>query len=65
MFIRVPARPFREVADATGSWTNHVGIVVDTSGAEPVVAESTFPWAKLTPLSRFVARSEGGRVALA
>lgn len=65
VFIRVTARPFREVADATGSWTNHVGIVVDTSGAEPVVAESTFPWAKLTPLSRFVARSEGGRLALA
>ncbi|WP_230958754.1 YebB family permuted papain-like enzyme [Burkholderia stagnalis] len=65
VFIRVTARPFREVADATGSWTNHVGIVVDTSGAEPMVAESTFPWAKLTPLSRFVARSEGGRLALA
>ncbi|MBN3788751.1 YebB family permuted papain-like enzyme [Burkholderia sp. Ac-20353] len=65
VFIRVPIRPFREVADATGTWTNHVGIVVDTSGAEPVVAESTFPWAKLTPLARFVARSEGGRIALA
>ncbi|WP_084908478.1 YebB family permuted papain-like enzyme [Burkholderia ubonensis] len=65
VFIRVPVRPFREVADATGTWTNHVGIVVDTSAAEPVVAESTFPWAKLTPLTRFVQRSEGGRVALA
>ncbi|WP_080433726.1 YebB family permuted papain-like enzyme [Burkholderia ubonensis] len=65
VFIRVPVRLFREVADATGTWTNHVGIVIDTSGAEPVVAESTFPWAKLTPLTRFVQRSEGGRLALA
>jgi hypothetical protein len=30
VFIRVPHKPFREVAAATGSWTNHVGIVVDT-----------------------------------
>ncbi|MBZ8143709.1 hypothetical protein CLD22_28325, partial [Rubrivivax gelatinosus] len=30
VFIRVRARPFREVARATNSWTNHVGIVVDT-----------------------------------
>lgn len=64
VFIRVPFRPFREVAAATGSWTNHVGIVVDVNGAEPVVAESTFPLSRTTPLSRFVARSEGGRVAV-
>jgi len=30
VFIRVTARPFREVADATGSWTNHVGVFYDT-----------------------------------
>lgn len=65
VFIRVSARPFLEVAAATGSWTNHVGIVVDTSGAEPLLAESTFPKSKHTTWSRFVARSEGGRVAVA
>ncbi|MFT3818810.1 MAG: YebB family permuted papain-like enzyme [Rubrivivax sp.] len=64
VFIRVPVRPFVEVAAATGSWTNHVGIVVDTAGAEPLVAESTFPRVRATPLSRFVARSEAGRVAV-
>ncbi|MCA0244703.1 MAG: YebB family permuted papain-like enzyme [Proteobacteria bacterium] len=64
VFIRVPWRPFVEVAAATGSWTNHVGIVVDTGGPEPLVAESTFPLARATPLSRFVARSEGARVAV-
>jgi hypothetical protein len=64
IFIRVPARPFREVASATGSWTNHVGIVVSTAGREPMVAESTFPLSRLTPLSRFIARSEHRRVAI-
>jgi Permuted papain-like amidase enzyme, YaeF/YiiX, C92 family len=64
VFIRVPQRPFLEVADATLTWTNHVGIVVTTNGREPVVAESTFPVSKLTPLTQFVDRSEAGRVAV-
>lgn len=65
VFIRVPAKPFREVADATLSWTNHVGVVVDQVGAEPVVAESTFPLSRFTTFSKFVARSEDHRVAVA
>ena len=64
VFIRVGARPFREVAAATGSWTNHVGVVVSTDGNEPLIAESAFPLSRTTRLSRFVARSEGGRVAV-
>jgi hypothetical protein len=64
VFIRVAARPFLEVADATLSWTNHVGVVVDVSGAEPLVAESTIPWSRTTRLSRFVGRSQGGRLAV-
>ncbi len=64
VFIRVPALPFRKVAAATDSWTNHVGIVVDVSGDEPLVAESKLPRSTTTPLSRFVSRSEGGRVAV-
>lgn len=64
VFIRAKARPFIEVAAATGSWTNHVGIVIATDGAEPTIAESTFPFSRTTSLSRFVARSEGGRVAV-
>lgn len=31
VFIRVGVRPFLEVADATDSWTNHVGIAVATA----------------------------------
>lgn len=64
VFIRVAARPFLEVADATLSWTNHVGVVVDVSGGEPLVAESTIPWSRTTRLSRFVGRSQGGRFAV-
>ena len=63
VFIRVGARPFREVAAATGSWTNHVGVVVD-AGEDPVIAESTFPFSRKTTLTRFAARSEGGRMAV-
>jgi hypothetical protein len=65
IFIRVTAKPFREVALATGSWTNHVGIVIDTAGPQPLIGESTFPFSKTTTLSRFIARSEDGRVAVA
>ncbi len=65
VFIRIPLLLFTKVADSTGSWTNHVGVVVDMSGSEPVIAESTFPLSRTTTLSRFVARSEKGRFAIA
>jgi hypothetical protein len=65
VFIRIPALPFRKVAEATCTWTNHVGIVLDIRGGEPTIGESRFPFSGATPLSRFVARSEGRRVAVA
>ena len=64
VFIRVSALPFRKVAETTNSWTNHAGIVVATDGAEPVIAESTFPVSKRGGLAPFLARSEGGRVGV-
>jgi hypothetical protein len=64
VFTRIGAYPFRKVADATGTWTNHVGIVLDVSGTEPVIGESRFPFSGRTTLARFVARSAGGRVAV-
>jgi hypothetical protein len=64
VFIRIGAYPFRKVADATGTWTNHVGIVLDVSGPEPLIGESRFPYSGSTTLARFVARSAGGRVAV-
>ena len=62
IFIHVDVLPFRKIARDTGSWTNHVGIVVELSDKGPLVAESTFPFSKITPLSTFVARSKEGRV---
>ena len=64
VFTRIGSYPFRKVADATGTWTNHVGIVLDVSGPEPVIGESRFPFSGSTTLSRFVARSAGNRVAV-
>lgn len=64
VFTRIGAYPFRKVAEATGTWTNHVGIVLDVSGPEPTIGESRFPLSGTTTLSRFIARSAGGRVAV-
>ena len=64
VFTRIGAYPFRKVSEATGTWTNHVGIVLDVSGPEPTIGESRFPFSGTTTLSRFVARSAGSRVAV-
>lgn len=65
VFTRIGAYPFRKVAATTASWTNHVGIVIDIGGPEPLIGESKFPLSQATSLSRFVARSENGRIAVA
>lgn len=65
VFIRVAALPFRKVAAVTGSWTNHVGVIVETDGRNPLVAESTFPFSRLSSLADFVNRSAGRQVAVA
>lgn len=64
VFIRIPRAPFTKVADTTSSWTNHVGVVTDVSGKEPVIAESRVPVSGETTWSRFVKRSDHGRVAV-
>ncbi len=65
VFIRSGFYPFRKVADATQTWTNHVGIVVDVKDGEPVIAESRVPISGHTTFRRFVRRSSHGRVAVA
>lgn len=62
VFIRVRTPLFLQVAEATGSWTNHVGVVIDEAGT---IAESRFPLSGTTTLKRFVRRSSNGRVAVA
>jgi hypothetical protein len=65
LFVRLKARPFLEAADAMMSWCNHVSIVVDTSGPEPLVAESVIPMARVVPLSKILSRTHNGRMAWA
>lgn len=64
IFTRIDVLPFRKVAAATGSWTNHVGVVIGHDGPMPLVAESTFPWSRVTPMAEFIARSQAGQVAV-
>lgn len=64
VFTRIDVLPFREVAASTGTWTNHVGIVIGHDGDMPLVAESTFPLSRVTPMTDFVGRSDAGRVAV-
>lgn len=64
VFILIDNPLYRRVANASASWTNHVGIVIDIDGAEPVIAESRVPVSGCTTLSRYLARSASGRVAV-
>ena len=64
VFARIDILPFRKIAKDTNSWANHVGIVVKTCDNDPLIAESTFPFSTKTPLSKFIKRSEHGRVAV-
>ena len=64
VFTRIPGAPFRQIADATGTWTNHVGIVVGFKGGRALVAESRVPLSCRTRFSSFVRRSAQGRVAV-
>jgi hypothetical protein len=64
VFTRIRGAPFRQIADATDTWTNHVGIVVGFDRAGAVVAESRVPLSCRTRFANFVRRSAEGRVAV-
>lgn len=64
VFTRIGGLPFRQIADATGTWTNHVGIVVGFNRFGAVVAESRVPVSRRSRFRRFVERSVEGRVAV-
>lgn len=65
VFIRIDNFIFNHVATATLSWVNHVGIIVGFKDNEFWVAESTIPFSKITPLSKFIHRSKEGSFAIA
>ena len=57
VFTRIGGPVFSRVADTSGSWTSHVGVIVDYRNGDWVVAESAVPFVKETPLRRFLGRS--------
>ena len=64
IFVRIALGPFVEVADASNSWTNHVGVVTSADLQNSTVSESTIPFSQTTTLAKFVNWSEQGRVAV-
>ena len=64
VFIRVGGFLYGRVAAATGSWTSHVGVLHHCENGRWWVAESAIPRARLTPLDKFLSRSERGRFAI-
>ena len=64
VFTRIPFAPFTRITEVTGGWSNHVGVVIDVSGDEPLIAESKVPLSTRSSLSSFVRRSDHGRVAV-
>jgi hypothetical protein len=64
IFNHIDMLLFRKVAKDTGCWANHVGIVIDMVGEQPVIAESCFPFSTTTTLERFIKRSRHNRIAV-
>jgi len=61
VFIRIPVGLFLKVAEASNSWSNHVGVIVEHDGTDWVVAESCVPCVRRRRFRDFVARSHEGR----
>ncbi len=57
IFLDIPVLLFRKVAGSTMSWTSHVGIAFKDINGAWIVAESTFPISKKTPLRTYLAKS--------
>jgi len=60
VFIRIPVGLFLKVAEASNSWSNHVGVIVEHDGTDWVVAESCVPCVRRRRFRDFVARSDKG-----
>jgi hypothetical protein len=64
VFIRIGNFLYRRVAEATQSWTSHVGMIVEREGSEWIVAESAVPRSRYCSLSCFLERSEAGHYSI-
>src|SRR5882724_9623134 len=64
LFTRL-RNPFgRKIAEASASWTSHVGIAFHNADRGWVVAESAVPLSRAGSLGAFLRRSECGSVAV-
>ena len=64
VFIAIPNALYRRVAEATESKASHVGIAFEDPKQGWLVAESTIPVVKYTPLETFLGKSDGGWIAV-
>ncbi|MDP7537781.1 MAG: YiiX/YebB-like N1pC/P60 family cysteine hydrolase [Methylococcales bacterium] len=64
IFIAIPNYFYRKIAKITNSWVSHVGWVHSHNGHEYLIAESAVPFVRLTLLSKFVNRSDNGKIAI-
>ena len=64
VFISINNFLYRRVANATKSWTSHVGMVHSFQNGKWMIAESAVPYSKMCPLDEFIKRSDGGRIAV-
>jgi hypothetical protein len=64
VFIRIANFLYRRVADATNSWTSHVGMICGREQGEWIVAESAVPRSRYSSLSRFLGRSDAGQCSI-
>jgi hypothetical protein len=64
VFTRIGGPIFARVAETTGSWTSHLGIIVDYRDRDWIVAESGIPFVRETPLRTFLGRSVGAKFAI-
>jgi hypothetical protein len=61
IFIEISNVIFRHLAETTGSWESHVGILFRDAKGRWIVAESKPPLSKFTPLKSFVMHPWHGR----
>jgi hypothetical protein len=57
VFTRIGGPVCSRVAATSGSWTSHVGIIVDYQHGEWLIAESGIPFVRKTSLHKFLDRS--------
>lgn len=64
IFIRVDNFLYRRVAESSGSWTSHVGMLYEETDDGWIVAESRVPRCGYCPLDKFIARSRNGEYSI-